>query len=156
GVRVRILTNSMGSSDVLKVYAFYSRYRKELLAMGVELYELRPDVVHRPHEGHWGDIDSTVRASLHAKVLAFDRESMYVGSTNLDPRSENLNTEVGVVVDSNDMSSDICHRLDQQLLRIAWRVEAVPVDTLFGKDVRLNWVTQDQGTTVRLTEEPGQ
>jgi putative cardiolipin synthase len=156
GLRIRILTNSMGSSDVLKVYAFYSRYRKELLAMGVELYELRPDVVHRPHEADWDAIDSTVRASLHAKVLAFDREAMYVGSTNLDPRSENLNTEVGVIFDSNDMSSDICHRLDERLLQIAWRVEAVPVDTLFGKDIRLNWVTQEQESTVRLTEEPGQ
>lgn len=157
-VRVLILTNSMASTDVLPVYAAYSKYRKELLAMGVELYEFKPGAVaHVGSENeHSDDAHSASFAGLHAKVFAFDRTSMFVGSFNLDPRSQRLNTEVGVVFDSADMAADLSDRFESRLLTTAWHVEAVPVKGLFGPEVRLNWVTQDQGTPVRLTEEPGQ
>jgi putative cardiolipin synthase len=158
GVRVVILTNSMASTDVLPVYAAYSKYRKELLAMGVELYEFKPSAVaHVGSENEDSDdAHSASFAGLHAKVFAFDRTSMFVGSFNLDPRSQRLNTEVGVVFDSADMAADLSDRFESRLMSQAWRVEAVPMKGMFGDDVRLNWVTQDRATPVRLTEEPGQ
>ena len=36
--------------------------------------------------------------SLHAKTLVIDGKSVYIGTFNFDPRSQNLNTEVGVIV----------------------------------------------------------
>jgi putative cardiolipin synthase len=155
----------MSATDVLPVYAAYSKYRKELLAMGVELYEFKPGpAVHGyskdAHVGsetdHSADEHSASFAGLHAKVFTFDRTSIFVGSFNLDPRSQRLNTEVGVVFDSADMAADLSDRFESRLTTDAWRVEAVPVKGLFGPEVRLNWVTQDRGTPVRLTEEPGQ
>jgi putative cardiolipin synthase len=151
GLRVRILTNSMRATDVFLVFAFYSKYRRELLDMGAELYEFKPDAEHRPP----AELDPSLRACLHAKVLTFDNKSIYVGSTNLDPRSVNLNTEAGVIFDCTDMTADLSNLLDERLLRIAYRVEAVPAKTLFGTEMRLNWVTLENGSLVRMTDEPG-
>jgi putative cardiolipin synthase len=153
GMRVRILTNSLGAQDMFVVFPFYSKYRRELLDMGVELYEFKPSAEQRPVADHIDGLDP--KGSLHAKVLTFDDKSIYVGSTNLDPRSANLNTEAGVIFDCTDMTEEISKLLDQRLLRITYRVEAVPVKTFFGTDIRLNWVTEENGSVVRLTSEPG-
>jgi putative cardiolipin synthase len=141
----------MRATDVFLVFAFYSKYRRELLDMGAELYEFKPDAEHRPP----AELDPSLRACLHAKVLTFDNKSIYVGSTNLDPRSVNLNTEAGVIFDCTDMTADLSNLLDERLLRIAYRVEAVPAKTLFGTEMRLNWVTLENGSLVRMTDEPG-
>src|SRR5205814_206318 len=108
GVRVVILTGSLASSDVLPVYAAYSRYRRELLEMGVELYEFKPQAAHRVERDRAGGgeaggkraASSTSSAALHGKFFGFDRTSVFVGSLNLDPRSAKLNTEVGVVFEN--------------------------------------------------------
>lgn len=157
GVRVVILTASMASTDVLSVYAAYSRYRNELLAMGVELYEFKPNAVHRVEGDKSGGkrSETTSRASLHGKFFGFDRTSVFVGSLNLDPRSAKLNTEVGVIFESPEMADQLWRRLDDRLMEIAWKVEAVPMDSS-GDYVRLNWVTRENGALVRLTDEPGQ
>ncbi len=44
GVRVRVLTNSLAANDAPLAHVGYARYRKRLLAMGVELYELRAEL----------------------------------------------------------------------------------------------------------------
>jgi putative cardiolipin synthase len=136
GVRVILVTNSLASTDTVAVHAGYSRYRKELLRMGVELYELKPSA------------NATHTASLHAKSFAFDRRALFIGSFNLDPRSANLNTEMGVVFESPELSGPMIERLMVRLDQIAWRVEVVP-----GPDhtTRLNWVSNDGRETV----EPG-
>lgn len=157
GVRVVILTGAMASTDVLSVYAAYSRYREELLAMGVELYEFKPNAVHLVEGDQCGGkrAETASRASLHGKFFGFDHTSVFVGSLNLDPRSAKLNTEVGVIFQSPEMADQLWRRLDERLMEIAWKVEAVPMDS-FGDYVRLNWVTRENGATVRLTDEPGQ
>ena len=84
GVKVRVLTNSAASHDVLPALAGYVNTRKKLLNAGVELYELRPDTdVPRI----WSVLAGESRAALHAKSLVFDRKSVFIGSFNLDPRS---------------------------------------------------------------------
>jgi putative cardiolipin synthase len=101
GVKVRVLTNSLASNDVIVVHAGYSPKRPALLRGGVELFELKPDggqlrrsgkakLQFRPSEG---------RASLHAKLFVIDRKTVFIGSFNLDPRSARLNTEMGILVD---------------------------------------------------------
>lgn len=96
GTRVLIVTNSLGSTDEPLVYRAYSRYRPEMLKLGVQLYEFGPDLVRRSNTfGVFGK--STPR--LHAKVVGVDRRWMVVGSVNLDLRSAVLNTELGVTID---------------------------------------------------------
>ena len=115
-----VLTNSLASTDVAAVHAGYRRYRSDLVAAGVRLYERRPS----------GDksiskkvIIGSSRASLHAKTYVFDRKSIFIGSMNLDPRSLNLNTEIGVYCESPAIASQVANDLEARLDRIAWRVE---------------------------------
>ena len=82
GVKVRVLTNSAASHDVLPALAGYVNTRKKLLNAGIELYELRPDTnMHRD----WSVLAGKSQAALHAKSLVFDRKSVFIGSFNLDP-----------------------------------------------------------------------
>lgn len=105
GVRIRVSTNSLASTDNLQAFAGYRNQRDQLLAMGLEIYEYRPDAqtprLTRQSE-LVGDLPAADHPSpifgLHAKSMVVDSVIAYVGTFNLDPRSENLNTEVGVVV----------------------------------------------------------
>ena len=108
GVKVRVLTNSAASHDVLPALAGYVYTRKKLLKAGIELYELRPDTnMHRD----WSVLAS--KAALHAKSLVFDRKSVFIGSFNLDPRSTALNTEIGVMIDSPEVAGQVGELMDE-------------------------------------------
>ncbi|WP_445147126.1 phospholipase D family protein [Dyella sp. Tek66A03] len=99
GVEVHVLTNSLASTDAGDVYNAYASYRPPLLKMGVSLYELKPDA----GSGHGGSHffgSSAGSNSLHAKAIVVDDSHAFVGSMNLDPRSFDLNTEDGVIIDS--------------------------------------------------------
>lgn len=89
GVKVTVITNSLAATDVVAVHAGYARYRPPLLRMGVELFELK-------RSGSNGSgVFGSRGASLHTKAVMVDGEAVFVGSFNLDPRSANLNTEMG-------------------------------------------------------------
>ena len=110
GVKVRVLTNSAASHDVLPALAGYVYSRKKLLNAGVELYELRPDTnMHRD----WSVLAGKSHAALHAKSLVFDRKSVFIGSFNLDPRSQALNTEIGVMIDSPEIAGQVGELMDE-------------------------------------------
>jgi putative cardiolipin synthase len=82
GVKIRVLTNSLASNDVVAAHAGYSITRDDLIANGVEIYEMRPDagvIKQRVAAG-------SSKAALHTKAMVFDRESVFIGSFNLDPR----------------------------------------------------------------------
>lgn len=101
GVKVRISTNSLAATDNLQAFSGYRKQRARLLRMGLEIHEFRPD----PDLRHRLMLPATEAAeppifSLHAKTMVVDGKTLYVGTYNLDPRSENLNTEVGVVIDN--------------------------------------------------------
>ena len=85
GVKVRILTNSAATNDVMAAHAGYANTRKDLLDAGAELYELRPD---SNMKREWSGLAGKSRAALHAKALVFDRETVFIGSFNLDPALE--------------------------------------------------------------------
>ena len=86
GVKVRVSTNSLASTDNLPAFSGYRSSRAALLRLGLEIYEYRPGSGKGPI------------ASLHAKSMVVDSQTVFIGTFNLDPRSENLNTEVGVVI----------------------------------------------------------
>ena len=122
GIRVKILTNALSSTDVSVVHAGYSKYRKDLLRMGVELYELNKNLNKKePEEMKEGDGGS--KASLHAKTFVFDRKRVFIGSFNLDAQSRIQNTEIGVVFDSVEIATGMAERFDQKFDQIAFRLE---------------------------------
>ncbi len=145
GTRVLIVTNSLGSTDEPLVYRAYSRYRADMLRLGVQVYEFGPDLVRRSNTfGVFGK--STPR--LHAKVAGVDRRRMVVGSVNLDLRSATLNTELGVTID--------CAALTQQALGL---LRADAFGSMYrlqlGEDGALEWhLRGDDGKTQVRRDEP--
>ena len=122
GVRVRILTNSLASSDVGIVHAGYSKYRKDLLRAGVELYEMNKNMTRKERKAKKGKFGSS-KASLHAKSFVFDRRQVFIGSLNLDPRAVLYNTEIGVVLTSSEMANEMGKWFDENIDQIAFRLE---------------------------------
>jgi phosphatidylserine/phosphatidylglycerophosphate/cardiolipin synthase-like enzyme len=142
GVRVRVLTNSLASNDAPAAHAGYARYREDLLALGIEVYEMRA-----AQEGTVGGMGSTPgfgvgagggsksgvsRASLHSKAVVVDNRLLVVGSMNLDLRSQRKNSEVALVIRSAALSqratglveatfSQGAYRLDREDGRLVWR-----------------------------------
>jgi len=100
GVRIRISTNSLLSTDNLQAFSGYRGQREALLGLGIEVFEARPDApVRRQLMRRAGPpLAREPVFSIHAKTLVVDGRVAYVGTFNLDPRSENLNTEVGVII----------------------------------------------------------
>ncbi|MDQ2634184.1 MAG: phospholipase D family protein [Pseudomonadota bacterium] len=102
GATVSVLTNSLAATDVAAVHGAYARYREPLLAVGVELYELRPEIATR-------DISlfGSSGASLHTKAFTVDGKTGFIGSFNFDPRSISLNTEMGVLFEDRALTSEV-------------------------------------------------
>jgi len=125
GVRVRILTNSLSSNDVSIVHAGYSRYRKALLRMGVELYELNKELNKEERKKMKEGGIGRSKASLHAKAFILDRDWVFIGSLNLDARSVVQNTEIGVMFQSPEIAKDLAGRFDSKIDRLAFRLELI-------------------------------
>lgn len=149
GVRVRILTNSLASNDVLIVHAGYLKFRRALLRAGVEIYELNSELLNQQRRSTGGG--GSTRASLHAKSFVFDRESVFIGSLNLDPRAVEFNTEIGFVVSSPEMAGDMSRRFDERIEQVAFRVELVRDDS--GTETLL-WRGLVDGEPVEFDYEP--
>jgi putative cardiolipin synthase len=155
GVRIVVLTNSLAATDVAAVHAGYARYRKALLDIGVELYEIKPTARTDEQRARKSEtkqeaagLGGSSRASLHAKVFAFDRRTLFVGSLNLDPRSSELNTEIGIAFESPELAGLATDGVLEKLPVIAYRV-------LPGPDGRgLVWVENTGGREVRYDSEP--
>ncbi len=122
GVRVRMLTNSLASNDVPAVTAKYKKYRKPLIEAGVELYEFRahPEIQERIVDT--SPVDAKF-AGLHTKAAVIDRTTVYVGSLTLDPRSIQLNTEMGMIVSSPGLAREIAEIAERDMdPENSWRV----------------------------------
>lgn len=144
GPHVRILTNSMMSTDALPVVAKYKGSREELLKGGVELFEIRPDAKNSPRQSAY----SEARHSLHAKVSVFDRKDVFVGSFNLDPRSENLNTEVGLLVHSPELSDQVASTVEDDLRPVnSWKLELTTKEKIL-------WKGEKDGKDIQFKKDP--
>ncbi|MDZ4700583.1 MAG: phospholipase D family protein [Rhodothermales bacterium] len=146
GVQVRVLTNSLESTDVTAVHAGYAKRRKALLRAGVQLFELKRG---------WGDttgahesIGGSSAASLHAKTFALDDRHVFVGSFNFDPRSARFNTEMGLLLDSPDLARRLSHVFDAEFALTAYEVYLTP-------EGRLEWLEWTPEGKKRHTIEPG-
>ena len=154
GVRVRILTNSLASTDMPIVHAGYRNYRVPMLQMGVELYEVRKKL-GEPETGG-GSIKSPSSGSfaLHAKVFVFDRERAFVGSMNFDRRSLRINTELGLIIDSPQLAREIAARFDA-ITQPANSFQVVLAPGSSPDFPIIEWRGLEKGTFVSLDTEPG-
>ena len=159
GKDVTVLTNSLEATDVAAVHAGYSNWRTPLLKTGVVLYELRasPGAPSRKSfigtgsgsgasSGSSGSGSSG--ASLHAKTFEVDGEKIFIGSYNVDQRSRNLNTEMGLVVESPLMAQQLAASFKDNITERAYQVKLAPDGSLY-------WIGTQKGVVTRYTTEPG-
>jgi putative cardiolipin synthase len=145
-IRVRVLTNSLASNDMLPAHSGYAKTRRRLLEHGMELYELRPDTdAFRPG---WSLLSGLSRAALHTKAMAFDREAVFIGSFNLDPRSAVINTEAGLYIESPELAEKLTTYMATGVTPAnSYRVLLNPNDEIV-------WETVKDGQSVRYSDEP--
>ena len=115
GVRVVLLTNSLAATDEKMVHLGYRKYRGAVLEAGAELYEWSPARGGRVLREML--VGGTV-LRLHTKAAIVDRELVFLGSMNFDPRSRDLNTEIGLMIRSPELAEQI-RTLTQQWAREA-------------------------------------
>ncbi|MDO5102586.1 MAG: phospholipase D family protein [Lautropia sp.] len=145
GIQVAVLTNALSATDVAVVHSGYAKYRKQLLAAGVKLFELKRHATVVASRGH-GGITGSSGASLHAKTFQSDGKQLFVGSFNMDPRSATLNTEMGLLIDSPKLATDLQQALTSHGCDYAYEV------TL--NNGKLRWTTEENGQTRIYDTEP--
>ncbi len=147
GKRVRILTNALNTTDVFLVHAGYSRYRRELLEGGVELFEMK-----LRGEAQANDLQllplGLSGASLHAKTFAIDGERLFIGSFNFDPRSATLNCEMGFLIDSPSMAARVSGSFAGPIAAVSYQPKLTPEGKMVWQEDRAG------GETILYQEEP--
>ena len=124
GVRIRVSTNSLASTDNIQAFSGYYGQRDDLLEAGVELYEFKPHPAIKDEliERYPRIAVKNPIFALHAKSMVIDNETVYIGTFNLDPRSANLNTEVGLLVDSEELARQLTASIERDIdLANSWR-----------------------------------
>jgi putative cardiolipin synthase len=148
GVATRVLTNSLASTDVPPAYALFATDRRRMLQEGVDLYEVRPDAASRAV--YTADPAGHHRLALHAKLAVLDRQTVYIGSFNLDPRSRAINTEVALLIDS----APLAHQMLALLARDFEPENSFRV-VLEDDGKQVAWLTQESSELVRYHRPPG-
>ncbi|MEE4379018.1 MAG: phospholipase D family protein [Candidatus Competibacteraceae bacterium] len=149
GVKIRALTNSLASNDVLPNHAGYARVRPLLLKEDVELFELRPDAAScRQVLGDPAYCDGDSLFSLHAKSVVFDRAVLYVGSFNLNQRSVYFNSETALIVHSPELAGRVADAIEENMApENSWRV-------MLDDQGDLVWITQENGVEQIIYGDP--
>jgi putative cardiolipin synthase len=150
--RVRILTNSLAAAPSVEAHSGYVHYRVGLLQQGVELYEVRALLGNSRGSGQTKAISRHGNYGLHAKLFVFDRKVAFVGSMNFDQRSKHLNTEIGVLISSPELSREIAARFEA--LTQLDNAYTVTLDQGAAGKPRLVWKTQEDGKVVEYRKEP--
>ncbi|MFC1859562.1 phospholipase D-like domain-containing protein [Thermodesulfobacteriota bacterium] len=123
GIKVKILTGSMGSNNHTAAHSHYKKYRRRILAAGAELYDFKHDP--SPAVRDISDVPpiQSKFISLHIKALVGDRKRCFVGSLNLDPRAIEINTENGLYIESSELCGELADQFDGLMTpENAWRV----------------------------------
>jgi putative cardiolipin synthase len=144
GVRIRILTNSLASTDSPLVDIGYARYRVPLLKLGVDLREMRPKLGQKHPRFH---PFRSSNASLHAKALVIDQKIVFIGSLNMDERSARINSELGLVISSSEIARQVTSLLDDLSSDSSYKLQLDAND-------RVEWVSGDAGTQKSWHTDP--
>lgn len=148
GITIRMLTNSLASTDISAVHAVYSRYRTRLLQQGVRLFELKPIPGKRTRHNLLRKGSS--RSSLHAKVYVVDREWVMLGSMNLDPRSWRRNTESMVIMRNPSLADEVLEMFNE----ITAHSASYELSLKDAKCGTLEWRCEEQDEVKRFNTEP--
>jgi putative cardiolipin synthase len=147
GIEITILTNSLAATDVIAVHAGYKKYRKQLLASNINLHELKPTA--QPTLSKTNKlIEGSRHASLHAKYMVVDQQYVFVGSANIDPRSELLNTEIGIMVNSKALAKQTV-----ELFKKSTSPDS-SYQLRLNKENNLEWSTEEGGKEIQYHKEP--
>ncbi len=153
GVRVRALTNSLEAAPDVTAHAGYARSRTALLESGVALFEIRARVESQKGTGQPKKLSRHGNYALHAKLYVFDQSALFVGSMNFDQRSQNLNTEIGLLIDSPEMAASAAKRFEALTqLSNAYAVQLQPDGA--SKRPHLVWDTEKDGIKIAQAVEP--
>jgi putative cardiolipin synthase len=140
GVEMKILTNSLASHDVPAVNSHYKKWRKPILKAGAELFEIRHDASIQPMVTETPPTHAEFMG-LHSKGMVVDRERVYIGSMNYDPRSAEINTEMGVFIESPRLAEALAEVIERDMQPAnSWQVE------LDGEG-KLRWVNDEEVVT---------
>ena len=144
GVEVTIITNSLAANNQFTVHAGYAPARKPLLNNGIKIYEVRPDAYVAGTEF----IDASgATSTLHTKAFIVDREQVFIGSFNFDPRSANINTELGVIIHDPELGKLFAERINAAYQDFAYEV-------FLNEDGKVRWRGFEDGQEVILEKEP--
>jgi putative cardiolipin synthase len=144
GVRIVLVTNSLATNNHTSVHSAYSSYRKPLLQAGVELWEARGNAAEIVLDDGTKKLE---HLTLHTKGILIDRRYTFVGSLNLDPRSIDINTEMGVMIDSEALASLLAERALLHIPTMAYQLK------LDDKN-KISWHATIDGQQVVETKEP--
>ncbi|MEN8626590.1 phospholipase D family protein [Psychrobacter proteolyticus] len=147
GVDIKILTNSFDATDVTAVHSGYSQWRPRLLRSGVKIYELKSTAAEEKRDNKLWRARSQSSTSLHAKTFAVDDYQVFIGSYNVDPRSANINTEMGVIINDDELARQLHGALSDDLLNQAYEVKLL-------ENGNLQWHTTEKGEKVVYDSEP--
>ena len=144
GVDVTIITNSLAANNQFTVHSGYKPARKPLLKNGITLYEVRPDATVSGTEF----IDASgATSTLHTKAFVVDRKAVFIGSFNFDPRSANLNTELGVIIYDPELGQFFAREVEAKIRDAAYEVFLDPNE-------RVRWRGWEDGQEVVYKKEP--
>jgi len=147
GINIKILTNSFDATDVTAVHSGYSQWRPKLLKSGIKIYELKSTASEEDRENKLWKARSQSSTSLHAKTFAIDDHQVFIGSYNVDPRSANINTEMGVIINDDELARQLHEALSDDLLSQAYEVKLTD-------DNHLQWHTMENGEKKVYEAEP--
>ena len=142
-----MLTNSLSATDVAIVHAGYAKRRKALLKAGVTLYEMQRHPTQVKQMKRKKRFLGSSGSSLHAKTFSVDQKHVFVGSFNFDPRSANLNTELGFVIDSPQLAKRINQAFYDEIPAHAYQVKLT-------RTGRIHWTEQSDAGVNTYTSEP--
>ncbi|MET0733042.1 MAG: phospholipase D family protein [Casimicrobiaceae bacterium] len=151
-VRVRILTNSLASTDVPIAFAGYRKYRKPLIESGAELYETRAVPGEKPGGSGISGSGSDAPFALHAKLYVYDLRRVFIGSPNFDRRSFNLNTELGLMIESAELARQIVERFNR--FAASDNSYRLTLDSSGPLGPRLRWQTERDGVAIEQNDDP--
>jgi putative cardiolipin synthase len=123
GVRIKIITGSMGANNHTAAHSHYKKYRRPILSTGAELYEFKHDP--SPAIRDISDVEPVEAGfiCLHVKAMVGDRQRCFIGSLNLDPRALEINTENGLYIESKGLCGQLAEQFDTLMSpENAWRV----------------------------------
>ena len=151
GIRVRVLTNSMATNNVAGAFVGYRRYRKNLLENGVNLYEMR--LKTGTQRVFWSFLARDSVATLHSKITVFDRKKVFIGSFNLDPRSIEINTEIGLLISSPELTRQVIEFMDTGIdSSNSYHLELKKNGVQ--DNGKVTWVSQEGLNEVRTNRDP--